>query len=150
MIKHGLFILAFMTDQELLDIFNNMNKNTLMETLGIVFTHVSKGHIEATMPVDSRHHQPYGLMHGGASLALAETVGSSGSGMLVDIKKNAVVGLQMSCNHLRGVKSGMVTAIGKITHQGRSTHLWDIDVFNEDKKLVSTFRLTNFIKPLEA
>tara|TARA_R110001592_G_scaffold363221_3_gene681764 strand:+ start:160496 stop:160915 length:420 start_codon:yes stop_codon:yes gene_type:complete len=139
-----------MPDFALVDKFNAKNKNTLMETLGIEFTLVEKGHMEATMPVDSRHHQPYGLMHGGASLALAETVGSSGSAMYVDIKKNAVVGIQMSCNHLRGVKSGTVTAVGKIIHAGRSTHLWDIEVFNEDKKLVSTFRLTNFIKPLEA
>lgn len=139
-----------MPDTSLVDKFNEKNKNTLMETLGIVFTHVEKGHMEATMPVDSRHHQPYGLMHGGASLALAETVGSSGSAMFVDIKSNAVIGIQMSCNHLRGVKSGMVTAVGKIIHAGRSTHLWDIEVFNEQKKLVSTFRLTNFIKPIEA
>lgn len=121
-----------------------------METLGIQFTFAEKGLIKATMPVDSRHHQPYGLMHGGASLALAETVGSSGSAMYVDIKTNAVVGIQMSCNHLRGVKSGTVTAIGKIVHAGRSTHLWDIEIFDDKNKLVSTFRLTNFIKPLGA
>lgn len=121
-----------------------------METLGIQFTFAEKGLIKATMPVDSRHHQPYGLMHGGASLALAETVGSSGSAMYVDIKTNAVVGIQMSCNHLRGVKSGKVTAIGKIVHAGRSTHLWDIEIFDDENKLVSTFRLTNFIKPLGA
>lgn len=131
------------------DQFNAKNKDTLMETLGIQFTHAEKGLIKATMPVDSRHHQPYGLMHGGASLALAETVGSSGSAMYVDIKTNAVVGIQMSCNHLRGVKDGMVTAVAKIIHAGRSTHLWDIEIFDDNKKLVSTFRLTNFIKPLE-
>jgi uncharacterized protein (TIGR00369 family) len=139
-----------MANTSLVELFNAKNKSTLMETLGIEFTHVEKGYMEATMPVDSRHHQPYGLMHGGASLALAETVGSSGSALYVDINTTAVVGLQMSCNHLRAVKSGTVTAKGKIVHAGRTTHLWDIDVFSEDNKLVSTFRLTNFIKPFEA
>lgn len=139
-----------MPEQSLIDILNKRNKNTLMETLDIVFTKAGHGMVEATMPVDTRHHQPYGLLHGGASLALAETVGSSGSALMVDTKKYLVVGLQMSCNHIRSVRSGLVTAKGKAIHAGRSTHIWDIEIFTEDDKLVSTFRLTNFIKAIEA
>ena len=106
--------------------------------------------VHATMPVDSRHHQPYGLLHGGASLALAETIGSVGSAMLVNPKEYLVVGLNMNCNHLKSVRSGMVTGVGKIIHQGRSTHIWDIVVKDDAERVLSTFRFTNFVKPIEA
>ncbi len=121
-----------------------------METLGIVFSYAKEGEVHATMPVDSRHHQPYGLLHGGASLALAETIGSVGSAMLVNPKKYLVVGLNMNCNHLKSVRSGMVTGVGKIIHQGHSTHFWDIVVKDDAERVLSTFRFTNFVKPIEA
>jgi 1,4-dihydroxy-2-naphthoyl-CoA hydrolase len=137
-----------MNQEEILSRFNAMNANTLMEQLGIVFTKVEKGRMEATMPVDKRTHQPFGLLHGGANAAIAETLGSSGSGYLVDTTKFAVVGIGLNCNHIRGVKSGTVKAIAEIMHQGRSTHIWDINIYNEEGKVVSSCRLTNFIKSL--
>jgi len=131
-----------------IEIANNLCKNTLMETLGIVFTKVEEGNIEATMPVTNRHKQPMGLLHGGANAALAESVGSLGSALLIDIKKYAVVGLQLSANHLKSVSAGMVIAKGIIVHKGRTTHLWNIDVFDENDRLLSSCRMTNYIKTL--
>ena len=135
-------------DISTVDQLNALCPNTMMETLGIEFTNASKGFVEATMPVDKRHHQPFGLMHGGASLALAETIGSVGSAMLVDTKNYLVVGLNMTCNHIGTIRSGKVIGKGEIIHQGRSTHIWDITVKSEEGKLISTFRFTNFIKPI--
>lgn len=131
-----------------LEIANKLCENTLMETLGIVFTKVDEGNIEATMPVTSRHKQPMGLLHGGANAALAESVGSLGSALLVDIKKYAVVGLQLSVNHLKSVSEGNVIAKGTIVHKGRSTHLWDIAIYDENERLLSSCRLTNYIKTI--
>lgn len=131
-----------------LETANKLCKNTLMETLGIVFTKVEEGNIEATMPVSNRHKQPMGLLHGGANAALAESVGSLGSALLVDIKKHAVVGLQLSINHLKSVSEGSVIAKGTIVHKGRSTHLWEIAIYDEKNRLLSTCRLTNYIKTL--
>ncbi|MFT6844044.1 MAG: 1,4-dihydroxy-2-naphthoyl-CoA hydrolase [Flavobacteriales bacterium] len=130
------------------EIANKFCENTLMQHLGIIFTKVEEGKIEATMPVTANHTQPMGLLHGGANAALAESVGSLGSAMLVDQKKQAVVGLQISANHLKSVSSGIVTAKGTIIHRGRTTHLWNIDIFDEQQQLLSSCRLTNYIKTI--
>lgn len=127
---------------------NSLCKNTLMAHLGIVFTKVEEGHVEATMPVTQNHKQPMGLLHGGANLALAESVGSLASVLLIDIKKQAPVGLNLTSNHLKSVTSGTVKAIGTIIHQGRTTHIWNIDIFNEAQELLCSCRLTNYIKTL--
>ena len=124
---------------------NHLNLNTLMEQLGIQYTEASPGHIKATMPVDHRTHQPMGLLHGGASVALAESVGSIGSALLVDLDHYAVVGAQITANHLRSASSGQVTAEAKIIHQGKNTHVWNIDITDEKGRTISTCRLTNFI-----
>ncbi len=124
---------------------NQINKNTMMEHLNIVYTEASPGYIKASMPVDKRTHQPMGLLHGGASAALAESVGSVGSALLVDIEKYAVVGAQITANHLRSVTAGSVVAEAKIIHQGKNTHVWNVDITDEKNRLVSTCRLTNFI-----
>ncbi len=129
------------------EVANTFIPNTLMETIGIKFTKVGDT-LEATMPVDKRTHQPAGLLHGGASIALAETIGSSGSAMLVDITKYAVVGLNMQTSHLKSIRSGEVTGVGRIIHQGRSTHIWDIDIVGPKGEIISRCRLTNFIKEL--
>ena len=129
------------------EVANTLIPNTLMETIGITFTHVGDT-LEAIMPVDKRTHQPIGLLHGGASIALAETIGSSGSAMLVDITKYAVVGLNMQANHMKSVREGMVTGVGKLIHKGRSTHIWDIEIIGPNKEIISLCRLTNFIKPI--
>ncbi len=124
---------------------NHLNNNTMMEHLGIEYTEASPGFIKATMPVDHRTHQPMGLLHGGASVALAESVGSVGSALLVDLNHYSVVGAQITANHLRSVSSGTVTAEAKIIHQGRNTHVWNIDITDERGRTISTCRLTNFI-----
>jgi len=124
---------------------NRLNDNTMMEHLGIEYTEASAGFIKATMPVDHRTHQPMGLLHGGASVALAESVGSVGSALLVDLAHYSVVGAQITANHLRSVSSGTVTAEAKIIHQGRNTHVWNIDITDDRGKTISTCRLTNFI-----
>ncbi len=127
---------------------NAWNKNTMMETLDMVFTEIGEDYLVATMPVDHRTHQPMGLLHGGATIALAETVGSVGSALMVDTKKFAVVGLNMQTNHLKSIRSGLVTAKGQIIHKGRSTHIWDITITGPEGQVISICRFTSFIKEL--
>jgi 1,4-dihydroxy-2-naphthoyl-CoA hydrolase len=131
-----------------LDAVNAMNKNTLMETLGIECVEIGTDYVISRMPVDHRTHQPMGLLHGGASMALIESIGSMGSTLLIDLEKEAPVGLEINANHISGVRSGFVKAIGKIVHAGKSTHIWQVDIFNEEtNKLVCTGRLTVMIVP---
>jgi 1,4-dihydroxy-2-naphthoyl-CoA hydrolase len=125
-----------------LDIINKHSKNTLLEQLGIQVTKLGEDFIEGTMPVDKRTHQPVGLLHGGASAVLIESLGSIGSTLLVDMATHNVVGLEINANHVRGVKTGIVTGRAKIVHAGRKTHLWQVDITNEEGKLVCTGRLT--------
>jgi 1,4-dihydroxy-2-naphthoyl-CoA hydrolase len=126
---------------------NKMNKNTLMETLGIVFTDFGEDFVEATMPVNSRVHQPAGLLHGGATAALAESLGSLGSFIMVGEEAAGVVGIEINANHIRSIKEGLVTARGTLLHKGRKTHVWDIKVTDEKGRLISVCRLTNMILP---
>jgi len=97
------------------------------------------------MPVNSRVHQPYGLLHGGATAALAESVGSAASAFFVDNSKFIVKGIELSINHLKSIRQGEVTAIAKIIHKGRTTHLWEIKVTNENNDLISICKLTNIV-----
>jgi 1,4-dihydroxy-2-naphthoyl-CoA hydrolase len=129
-----------------LSTINSFSKNTLMEVLGIECVEIGDDYIISTMPVDKRTRQPMGLLHGGASAALIESIGSMGSTLLIDLEKEAPVGLEINANHVSGVKSGMVKAYGKIVHAGKRTHLWQVDIFdNETMKLVCTGRLTVMI-----
>ncbi|MEY4573447.1 MAG: hypothetical protein RLZ10_2737, partial [Bacteroidota bacterium] len=117
-----------------------------MEVLGIECVEIGKDYVISRMPVDHRTHQPMGLLHGGASMALIESIGSMGSTLLIDLEKEAPVGLEINANHVSSVRSGFVKAIGKIIHAGKSTHLWQVDVFDEKTdKLVCTGRLTVMI-----
>jgi 1,4-dihydroxy-2-naphthoyl-CoA hydrolase len=122
--------------------FDQWGKNTLGEHLGMQFTEIGENYLKATMPVDTRTHQPYGLLHGGASVALAETLGSVGSALVIDSSKWVCVGLDINANHIRGVKSGLVTGIATPLHIGASTHVWEIKIFDEKEKLVCISRLT--------
>lgn len=118
----------------------------MMELLGIECVEIGKDYIVSTMPVDHRTHQPMGLLHGGASAALIESVGSMGSTLLLDLSKEYPVGLEVNANHVGGIKSGKVRAIGKIVHAGKRTHLWQVDIFDmETEKLICTGRLTIMI-----
>ena len=122
---------------------NNFNRNTMMEILDIQCIEMGNDFIVATMPVDHRTHQPMGLLHGGASAALIESIGSIGSALLCDLTKEYPVGLEINANHIGGIKSGLVKAIGKIIHAGKRTHVWQVDIYdNESDKLICTGRLT--------
>ena len=127
------------------DALNARSAGTLMQALGITFTELGEGFLRATMPVDARTHQPYGLLHGGASVALAETLGSS-AGMLM-AGDNAVVGLEINANHLRAVRSGLVTGTARPLHVGRSTQVWEIRIEDADGKLVCISRITLAVLP---
>ncbi|GAM14409.1 PaaI family thioesterase [Mesobacillus selenatarsenatis] len=116
--------------------------NTLLGSLGIEITELQKGKVIATMPVDDRTRQPFGLLHGGASVALAETVASVGAFELVDKENEVVVGLEINANHIRAKKAGLVTAVGTVLHQGKTTMVWDIKITDEDEKLVCVSRCT--------
>lgn len=124
---------------------NTFCKNTLIEHLGIEFTKIENNRLEATMPVDYRTIQPMKVLHGGALMALAETVGSAGSFLLVDRDKYDVVGIEINGNHVGNTAQGIVTAKGKILHQGNSTHVWGIKIYDNLGKLLSICRLTNMV-----
>lgn len=127
------------------DALNARSAGTLMQSLGIEFTELGDGYLRATMPVDARTHQPYGLLHGGASVALAETLGSS-AGMLM-AGGNAVVGLEINANHLRAAREGIVTGTARAIHVGRSTQVWEIRIENEAGKPVCVSRITLAVVP---
>ncbi len=131
----------------LLSQMNASNKGTLMETLNITYTDVSEGFLEATMPVNSGVHQPMGMLHGGATAALAETLGSAASFLHIDREKEAVVGIEINANHLRSVKSGKVTGKAHIQHKGKRLHVWNIDIYDEENRKISVCRLTNMVIP---
>ncbi|MCG8577926.1 MAG: hotdog fold thioesterase [Flavobacteriales bacterium] len=123
--------------------------NTMPQHIGIKVTKLESNKVHGTMPVDSRTHQPMGILHGGASAAFIETLGSVGSALIVDTKEYAPVGLEVNANHVRGVKSGLVYGTAEIVHCGKKTHVWKVDVTNEAGKLVCTGRLTVMIVPIE-
>ncbi len=117
----------------------------MVENLGIRFTAVGEGWVEATMPVDHRTSRPGGLLHGGANLALAETIAGLGSMLTVDINEFDVLGIQVSANHTGSASSGRVYARAEILHPGNQTHVWNVEIKNEAGKLISTGRVTNMI-----
>ena len=119
-----------------------VGKNTMGEYLGIVFTEVGDNYVKATMPVDHRTIQPYGLLHGGASVALAETLGSIGAFLTVDPEKFICVGLDINANHVRGVRKGLVTGTASPIHIGATTQVWEIKIHDDNERLVCISRLT--------
>ena len=129
------------TDITLTEI-NDISKGSMNEMLGIEFTSIAKDKLTATMPVDHRTMQPYGILHGGASVALAETIGSVAAHLSIDSNKFLTVGLEINANHLRSVRSGFVTGTATPIYIGRSTHVWGINIVNEEGKLVCTSRIT--------
>ena len=128
-----------------IDKLNEINKGTLMEQLHIEYLEVADGYVKARMPVNERTKQPMGILHGGANLALAETIGGLGSALIVDLDEFDVRGSQISANHVGTAHKGYVFAEAHIIHRGRNTHVWNIDIIDEEGKKVSTCRLTNFI-----
>lgn len=121
---------------------NDFSVNTMVTHLGIEFTDLGENHITAKMPVDHRTHQPMGLLHGGASVALAETLGSIGASCCIDLKTQYCVGIEINANHVKGVKSGYVFGKTIPIHIGKRTHIWEIRITNEQDELVCISRLT--------
>jgi 1,4-dihydroxy-2-naphthoyl-CoA hydrolase len=125
-----------------LEDLNGNQHGTLIGTLGILFTEIGADFVRATMPVDARTVQPYGLLHGGASVALAETLGSMGAAMCVDADEYQVVGQEINANHVRAARSGLVTGTARAVHLGGRTHVWAIEIVNDADKLVCISRIT--------
>ena len=122
--------------------FKDFGKNTLGDLLGMEFTEIGANFIKATMPVDHRTKQPYGLLHGGASVTLAETLGSVGSALVIDPEQNICVGQEINANHIRSARNGFVIGVAKPIHLGASSHVWEIKIYDEAEKLVCVSRLT--------
>lgn len=133
--------------EKMLALFNSISKNTLMETLEIEYVDAGEDFLVAQMPVNPRVHQPMGLLHGGASVALAESVGSAASMLLVNNELSEIRGIEIAANHLRAKRNGIITGTARIVHQGKSVHLWEIRITDENGKLVSVCKLTNMILP---
>jgi 1,4-dihydroxy-2-naphthoyl-CoA hydrolase len=134
-----------MDKDKILEFCNAFSKNTLMETLKIEFIDAGEGFLVAKMPVNSTVHQPMGLLHGGASVALAESVGSAASHFFIDAKKQEVRGIEISANHLKSIRKGVVFGTARIIHKGRSLHLWEIKITDETGNLISLCKLTNMV-----
>lgn len=124
---------------------NSFSQNTLLSHLNIEFTNIGNDYLEAKMPVNHKTTQPMGILHGGATVALAESIGSVGSNMLIDTKTEYAVGLTINANHVGSAREKHVIGKGTIVHKGRSTHVWNIEVKDNNEKLISICRLTVMI-----
>ena len=129
-------------EQPNLEQLNASNSETLLARLGICFTDVGDDYVRATMPVDERTVQPFGLLHGGASVALAESVASAGANLCLDSSRQIAVGMEINANHVRSVRSGRVTATARPAHLGRQSQVWMIEITDEGGKLVCSSRMT--------
>ncbi|TDN87575.1 uncharacterized protein (TIGR00369 family) [Salegentibacter sp. 24] len=136
-----------MTKEEILELSKEMCKNTLMETLDIEFTEVGDDYLIAKMPVTPKVHQPDGVLHGGASVALAESVGSMASYVFLNTKEFFIRGIEISANHLKSKAEGFVFAKATFLHKGRTTQLWEIRITDEAENLVSIVKLTTIALP---
>jgi len=136
-----------MTKEELLELSKKVCKNTLMETLEIEFTEIGDDYLIAKMPVNSKVHQPDGVLHGGASVALAESVGSMASYVFLDTDSFFVRGIEISANHLKSTKEGWVFAKATFIHKGRTTQLFEIRITDEEENLISIVKLTTIALP---
>jgi 1,4-dihydroxy-2-naphthoyl-CoA hydrolase len=134
--------MSLFTQQVTIEALNQMSSRTMVTHLGIEFTRIGEDFIEAKMPVDHRTHQPLGLLHGGASVSLAETLGSVAATCCVDTSKQYCVGLEINANHIKSVKSGFVYGITKPIHVGKKTQVWEIRITNEQQELVCISRIT--------
>ena len=139
--------MIWFNDNITLESLQTIANETMAEYLDIEFSEIGEDYLCATMPVDQRTKQPYGLLHGGASCVLAETVGSVASALVIDQSKFICVGLEINANHIRSVRSGVVTGTASALHIGAGTHVWDIKIKDENKKLVCVSRLTVAILP---
>lgn len=130
-----------MNKEEVLQKLNDLSKNTLGEHIGMTFTHVENGLLKGSVPVDQRTVQPYGILHGGVSAVLAETLGSIGSHMIAESEDKRAFGIEINSQHLRPVKEGSIHGTAKIIHKGKTIHTWHIDIHNDQGKLISISKL---------
>ena len=135
------------TKNKILESCAKYSKNTLMETLSIEYIDVGHGFLKAKMPVNSKVHQPMGLLHGGATVALAESVGSAASMLFSNPETDEIRGIEISANHLKSKREGEVFATAKIVHKGKTLHLWEIRIEDEEGSLISLCKLTNIVMP---
>lgn len=135
------------TKKKILESCAQYSKNTLMETLSIEYIDVGEGFLKAKMAVNSKVHQPMGLLHGGASVALAESVGSAASMLFANPETEEIRGIEISANHLKSKREGEVFATAKIVHKGKTLHLWEIRIEDEEGNLISLCKLTNIVMP---
>jgi uncharacterized protein (TIGR00369 family) len=133
-----------------IDALNELSRGTLIEHLGIVFTEAGEDWVRATMPVDPHTRQPYGLLHGGASVVLAETLGSSAGNLCLDTREQMAVGLEINANHLRAVREGTVTGTARALHVGRTTQVWEIRIEDGRGRAVCVSRLTLAVVPVSS
>lgn len=124
---------------------NDIGKNTMFDNIGIKIIEVGQDYLKGSMPVDERTKQPMGLLHGGASVALAETLGSIASTLLIDMTKQAPVGIEINANHIKSARSGLVYGVVRPLHVGSRTHVWDIRITDEQDRLICISRLTTSI-----
>lgn len=129
----------------ILKAINERSKNTLLETLDIEYITIGADFLTAKMPVNAKVHQPYGQLHGGATAALAESVGSAASNFFLDNKTQFVNGIQLSINHIKSKREGVVFATAKNIHKGRTTHLWEVTIVDENDQLISVAKMTNIV-----
>ena len=133
--------------EKILHYCNSISENTLMQTLHIKYTDAGPDFLVATMPVNPSVHQPMGLLHGGATVALAESVGSAASFLFVNAEHSEVRGIEISANHVKSKRNGLVTATARIIHKGSSIHLWEIRITDENEALISICKLTTMVLP---
>ena len=134
-----------MNKSEILEKINLRTKNTLMNTLGIEYVDIGEDYLTAKMLVTPKVHQPYGQLHGGATAALAESVGSAASNLFIDTKKQLINGIELTINHIKSKREGVVFATAKNIHKGRSTHLWEVRIVDEQNQLISICKMTNIV-----
>ncbi len=127
------------------ELLNQGMQNSLISNLGIEIESVAAGEVVASMPVSDKTMRPGGILHGGANLALAETIAGLGSILLIDSNEFDARGIQVTANHVSAASEGRVTATAKIVHEGKQTHVWNVDITRNDGKLISTARVTNMI-----
>ena len=129
-----------------LSLMNSMMGESVSAYLGMTFTEIGDDYLVMEMPVTPKSHQPMGLLHGGVSAYIIETIGSVGSTLLIDLNKEHPVGVEINANHVKGIRTGMVSARAKLVHGGRRTHIWQVDIHNKDNgDLICTGRLTVLI-----
>jgi uncharacterized protein (TIGR00369 family) len=144
------FTKIFLMDEykdKILKVCNESSKNTLMETLGIEYVDIGENFLIGKMPVGPKVHQPDGVLHGGATVALAESVGSMASYVFLDAQKFFVRGIEISANHIKGVKTGHVFAKATFIHKGKTTQLWDIRITDDKDNLISVCKLSTIALP---